>query len=386
MATTVAQLIAEKRVIVCVGAGGVGKTTLSATIGMAAARLGRRTLVLTVDPARRLASAMGLDEFDEHVQRIDMQAFTAVDGQPIAELDASMLDVKRTFDRVIERYARSPESRDAILNHPFYRQASTTLAGTQEYMAMERLSEAVASGHWDLVVLDTPPAAHALDFLDAPDRLVGLFDSRAFQMLLSPGQRLRTGPFRAGSVVLRGLSRFTSVDMFSDLLEFFGHLSETFEGFVAGARRTQALLRSPDTAFVLVSACDATSTEEAKYLRERLAEMEMDAGAWLINRVAAWPTSPASAGPELEAGLEVLLREAGPEAMGGDARHAHPLALRLATAARNLALLATADAVIVGQVTAVAGAVCVLPVPRSVDEPDTLGGLFAMTEVLLGRQ
>ena len=385
MAATLAQLIADKRVIVCVGAGGVGKTTLSATIGVAAARLGRRTLVLTVDPARRLASALGLAQFDENVQQISIADFHAQGCDVLAPLDASMLDVKRTFDRVIARYAKSPATRDAILQHPFYRQASTTLAGTQEYMAMERLSEAVASGQWDLVVLDTPPAAHALDFLDAPDRLVGLFDSRAFQMLLRPGQKLRTGPFKAGGVVLRGLSRFTSVDMFSDLLEFFGHLSETFEGFVDGARRTQALLRSPDTAFVLVSACDATSTDEARYLRDRLADMEMDAGAWIVNRVAPWPMTTADAGPELDAALEALLLEAGPDAMGGDARHGPVLAKRLALAARQLGTLARADAAVVARVTTLAQGACVLAMPRTPDEPDSLAGLFGLTDALLGR-
>jgi anion-transporting ArsA/GET3 family ATPase len=380
---SLAQIIAEKRVIVVVGAGGVGKTTLSAAIGVAAARLGRRTLVLTVDPARRLASALGLASFDENVQRIPVADFAAQHCVVAAPLDAAMLDVKRTFDRVVTRYAKSPESREAILNHPFYRQASTTLAGTQEYMAMERLYESATSGQWDLIVLDTPPSAHALDFLDAPDRLVGLFDSRAFQLLLKPTQKLRTGPFRAGSVVMRGLSRFTSVEMFSELLQFFSHLSDTFEGFVDGARRTQALLRGADTSFVLVSACDATSTEEARYLRKKLDETEMHAATWIVNRVAPFPTSVAHAGPELEAQLEQFLLEQGPEAIGGDARQARRTAKLLAEAARRLGSLAQADARVVETVRGLANNLQVLPVPRAPDEPDSLVGLHRMTEALL---
>ncbi len=383
MSLSLAHIIAEKRVIVVVGAGGVGKTTLSAAIGVAAARLGRRTLVLTVDPARRLASALGIEKFDENVQRIPVADFAAQHCVVAAPLDAAMLDVKRTFDRVVGRYAKTPESRDAILNHPFYRQASTTLAGTQEYMAMERLYESATSGQWDLIVLDTPPSAHALDFLDAPDRLVGLFDSRAFQMLLKPSQKLRTGPFRAGSVVMRGLSRFTSVEMFSELLQFFSHLSDTFEGFVEGARRTQALLRGPETAFVLVSSCDATSTEEARYLWKKLKEQEMYAAAWLVNRVAPFPIAPAQAGPELETQLEALLLQLGPDAIGGDARQAPRTAKLLAEAARRLGTLALADARVVETVRGLARDLQVLPVPRAPDEPDSLVGLFRMTEALL---
>lgn len=383
MALSLADIIAQKRVIVVVGAGGVGKTTLSAAIGVASARLGRRTLVLTVDPARRLASALGLEKFDENVQRIPVADFAAQHCVVAAPLDAAMLDVKRTFDRVVARYAKTPESRDAILNHPFYRQASTTLAGTQEYMAMERLYESATSGQWDLIVLDTPPSAHALDFLDAPDRLVGLFDSRAFQLLLKPSQKLRTGPFRAGSVVMRGLSRFTSVEMFSELLQFFSHLSDTFEGFVAGARRTQALLRGAETAFVLVSSCDATSTEEARYLRKKLQEQEMLAASWVVNRVAPFPTSPAGAGPELETQLEALLLALGPDAIGGDVRQAPRTAKALGEAARRLAVLALADARVVETVRGLARDLQVLPVPRAPDEPDSLAGLYRMTDALL---
>ena len=182
---------------------------------------------------------------------------------------------------------------------------------------------------------------------------------------------------------MRGLSRFTSVEMFSELLQFFSHLSDTFEGFVEGARRTQALLRGAETAFVLVSSCDATSTEEARYLRSKLQESELFAGSWIVNRVAPFPTSPALAGPELEAQLEHLLVDLGPEAIGGDVRQAPRTAKALGEAARRLAALALADARVVETVRGLARDLQVLPVPRAPDEPDSLAGLFRMTETLL---
>lgn len=164
MAQSLAQLIETKRIIVCVGAGGVGKTTISAALGVLAARSGRRALVLTVDPAKRLANTLGLGAFSENVQRIGPEAFAAQGCTVAVSLDAAMLDVKRTFDRVVSRYSKTAQSRDKILAHPFYQQASTALAGSQEYMAMERLYECASTGDYDVIVLDTPPSAHALDF------------------------------------------------------------------------------------------------------------------------------------------------------------------------------------------------------------------------------
>jgi anion-transporting ArsA/GET3 family ATPase len=380
----IAELLAHKKVVVCVGAGGVGKTTASAALGVAAARMGKRTLVLTVDPARRLANALGLQSFDEQVQRIPIEAFAAQGCLVTQPLDAAMLDVKKTFDRVVSRYARTPEGRDRILNHPFYQQASTALAGSQEYMAVERLYESATGGDYDLVVLDTPPSAHALDFLEAPDRLVDLFDSGAFRLLLK--SRLRANPFKGGSMVMRGLSKFTGAEMFGHLLEFFVDLSETFDGFVQRARDAQGLLRGPDTAFVLVAACDDVSTDQALYLGEKLTEQQMLVGAFVVNRVTPFAPGPAHAGAELETDLETLLRDAGWHGTPGDARDPHRTAQAMAQIARQMGQLAQADRAHLQAVrNRLAGRIPVVPVPRSDEEPDTLAGLYRLSLSLAGQ-
>ena len=380
MSHAIAQLIADKNNIVCVGAGGVGKTTASAVLGVAAAQMGRRALVLTVDPARRLAQALGLQALDEHVQRIDVQKFSAQGCAVQVPLDVAMLDVKRTFDRVIGRYAPTPQARDAILEHRFYKQASTALAGTQEYMAMERLYESATGGDYDLVILDTPPSAHALDFLDAPDRLVGLFDSRAFRLLLRPAGTVRHHPFRSGSVVMRGLSRFTGGDMFAHLLEFFGYLSETFDGFVARARQVQTLLRSPQTAFVLVSACDRASTEQALYLGERLGQLKMQVQAMIVNRVAPFAQAPATAGSRLETALAAALDQFSRDG-AGTGRDFAKESMVLSMVARSLAGLACADQQQLEAIIARTGqAWPILAVPRTEQEPDNLAALAALAE------
>lgn len=380
-----AQLIEHQKVLLCVGAGGVGKTTLSAALGVAAAKQGKRALVLTVDPAKRLANALGLQSLGEHVQTISVEAFAAQGCHVQLPLDAAMLDVKHTFDRVVRRYAKSPESARRILEHPFYQQASTALAGSQEYMATERLYECVTSGLYDIVILDTPPAEHALDFLDAPRRLIDLFDSPAFRKLIAPSSRLKVGVFKPSSMVMKGLSRFTSVEMFGNLLEFFGHLAETFDGFVERAREVQALLQGPDSAFVLVSACDEVSTEQARFLLDHLRAQQMYPAAWLVNRVLDLDPALDSAGPELEVQLFEGLRTVGPDAMGGDERDGQATARHLAALVRRLGRLAAHDAALLAAVQRRAGAdLQVVPLPRRQDEPDTLRELEALANLLLG--
>ena len=341
------RLLRKHRVLVCVGAGGVGKTTISAALGVAAARMGRRTLVLTVDPARRLANALGLASFAEDVQTIPAESFAGEnDAAPVA-LDVAMLDVKSTFDRVVERYTSDAQSRDAILHNPFYQQASTALAGSQEYMAMQRLYEVVVDEPYDLIVLDTPPSAHALDFLEAPQRMIDLFGSLAFRKLLSgfkAGGSSRI--FDPRSLLMRGLGRFTSADMFHNLLSFFAALSETFDGFVRGAEDVLALLHSQRTSFIIVSAADEGSTHEGLYLRRRLLKEQMQLGGWVLNRIrrhhdlpgslseAAWHDQVTRAWAELgcHGTAEGAMNAAHAMAIlsGKDAQHAEKLAKELA--------------------------------------------------------
>ena len=371
-------LLSGKRVIACVGAGGVGKTTLSAALGVAAARQGRKTLVLTVDPARRLANALGLASFDEQVQRIPVGHFADQGVSVAVPLDVAMLNVKQTFDRLVTHFAQSDESRERILSHPFYKQASTTLAGTQEYMAMSRLYECVTEHDYDLVVLDTPPSKHALDFIEAPDRLVALLDSPAFRLLLASTGRGAAGArglLRPGSVVVRGLGRFTGTEMFSQLLSFFASLSETFDGFIGRARAVRALLRSDAAACLIVSACDSTTIDEGFYLRERLRHEEMEVAAWLLNRVSASVDLPA--GTDMQA-LTRRLRTALAAANGPD------IAAQVAVVATSLAKRARRDRALMDELAErVADATAVLPVARRAKEPTTLAELSDLADELL---
>ncbi len=286
--TPIAAAMRTRRVLVVVGAGGVGKTTLSAALGLAASTAGKRALVLTVDPARRLANALGLQAFDQHTQVIPCEALRAAGIDAQVGVEVAMLDIQSTFDRVVTRHVNNAAAARAIMDNPFYRTASTALAGSQEYMAIERLAEVVASGDHDLIVLDTPPSAHALDFLEAPQRLIDLFENRAFRALLRPfaGQGTTSGMFARGSLVMRGVGRFTSADSFHDLLGFFGALSGGFDSWVARGREVLALLRSEGTAFLVVSGTDDASRDEAQYLLDRLRQDGLAVEAWLVNRVA----------------------------------------------------------------------------------------------------
>ncbi|MFT5432691.1 MAG: anion-transporting ArsA/GET3 family ATPase, partial [Myxococcota bacterium] len=217
------QLIRTKRVLVCVGPGGVGKTTTSAAIALRASELGRRTLVLTVDPAHRLANSLGLEQFDAQEQEISQELFAAAGLTWNAPLFAMMLDTKRTFDSIVDRYAPNPETRDRILSSPFYEQASTRLSGSQEYMAMEKLFELHEADSYDLIVLDTPPTVHALDFLDAPNRLEEFMNQNT-DSVRSLGARtlskIGLGFLRANSLILRGISKFLGSEVFVEILDF----------------------------------------------------------------------------------------------------------------------------------------------------------------------
>lgn len=370
-------LLRSRRVIVCVGAGGVGKTTISAAMGVAAARMGRNTLVLTVDPARRLANALGLSSFEQHIQTIPAAAFSAQTDPSPHPLDVAMLDVKSTFDRVIERHTSSARSRDAILNNTFYRQASTALAGSQEYMAMQRLYEVVVDEPYDLVILDTPPSAHALDFLDAPRRMIELFGSSAFRRLLRgfSGGGAGSRMFASQSLLMRGLGRFTSADMFHNLLSFFAALSETFDGFVRGAEDVLALLHSERTAFVIVSAPDDGSTHEGLYLRQRLRDEHMQLGAWVLNRTRPESSKPRAVSVDLPQRLGAALADSDLTTTQVD---------QIATAALMMADMAAADAAHKRRLQEkMAGQPQVVTVARAEVEPASLAELSRLARVLV---
>jgi len=286
------EVLRSARVIVCVGSGGVGKTSLSAALGVAATTISRRPLVLTVDPAKRLANALGLRSFHEEEQVVTRRDLANVGADAQVDLRAAMLDTKRTFDRVIERHVGDPERRARILGNVFYRQASTALAGSQEYMAMERLYEVVAERDLETIILDTPPSAHALDFLDAPNRMEELLDSsafRAFMVSTSTMGRLGLSAFKRPGIILRGVGKFTGSELFLGILDFLASFGDAAEGFTRRAQQVRSLLRTPEVAFVIVAGTDPASLDEALHLAERLEAERMRVGAFVINRVIAYP-------------------------------------------------------------------------------------------------
>lgn len=282
------QLLMTKQVIVCVGPGGVGKTTTSAALALRAATLGRKTLVLTVDPAHRLASSLGLGSFDSEEQPIAPELFAAAGLEYNAPLHAMMLDTKRTFDRVVERYARDPAVRDRILKSPFYAQASTRLAGSREYMAMEKLYELYGEKRYDLLILDTPPTVHALDFLEAPERLSDFMSQSTDGILARSTRRLGRlglGFLKANSLILRGVGRFLGTDLFVEILSFLNDWKSMYAGFKDRAGRVKELFRSDDAAFVVLCGAERASIDEGLFFGGLLADERMPLGAFVVNRV-----------------------------------------------------------------------------------------------------
>lgn len=272
--------LADARVVVLAGGGGVGKTTTAAAVGLGLARRGRRVCVLTIDPARRLADALGLEpgSADDPV-RVPVE--DVADG----ELWVVMLDTKATWDGLIRRYAPDAATAERILGNRVYREFSGAVAGSQEYMAVERLHELLESGRWDTVLLDTPPTRNALDFLDAPQRLHGFIDSRALQLLMKPAAG-GLGLLSRGASVFTGLlKRVAGVDLLSDLIEFFTAIGGLGTGFGQRAKAVQALLAEPRTVFLLVAAPHPDSLAEAAAFRRALRGRAIHYGGLIVNRM-----------------------------------------------------------------------------------------------------
>lgn len=274
------------QIIVCCGSGGVGKTTTSAALALRAAEQGRRVCVLTIDPARRLAQAMGLTELDNTPRPV-----ADVDTSAGGSLDAMMLDMKRTFDEVVEAHATA-EKAQQILTNPFYVALSSSFAGTQEYMAMEKLGQLHAAASedpevpdWDLIVVDTPPSRSALDFLDAPERLSSLLDGRFIKLLLAPAK----GPARLLSagfgIVTSTLNKVLGAQVLTDVQTFVAAFDTLFGGFRQRAEATYSLLQADGTAFLVVAAPEPDAMREAAYFVERLAQEEMPLAGLVVNRV-----------------------------------------------------------------------------------------------------
>jgi anion-transporting ArsA/GET3 family ATPase len=323
------QLLDGAAIIVCCGAGGVGKTTTSAALALRAAERGRRVCVLTIDPARRLAQSMGLTELDN-----TPRAVAGVDAEGGGSLDAMMLDMKRTFDDIVLAHA-DPQRAQQILANPFYVSLSSSFAGTQEYMAMEKLGQLKRDGSWDLIVVDTPPSRSALDFLDAPQRLGRFLDGRMIRLLLAPakvGGRGVMKVFTAGfSVFTNVLTRIIGAQALKDLSLFVTSLETMFGGFRERAERTYQLLKEPGTAFVVVAVHERDALREAAYFVERLAAERMPLSLLALNRVHT------SAEPQLSVERSLAAAEAlddnGESPLTASVLRIH--AERLATAARD---------------------------------------------------
>ena len=383
MSDSITRMFQKHRVVVCVGAGGVGKTTISAAVGVAAARDGLRALVLTVDPARRLANALGLSDIGVDIQEIPVELFIDEHHQDAQPLHVAMLDVKSTFDRIVRRHAPDDAAYQAIIDNIFYKQASTALAGSQEYMAMERLFEVVHDHDYDLIVLDTPPSTHALDFLDAPQRMIDLFDSRAFRLLLRSFRRSRQpigGLFRPGSLVMRGLDRFTGIEMFHGLLNFFQAMSSTFDGFVARAGEVLQLISSDQTTFIIVSGCDNGSINEGLFLHRRLRQQALGIGCWVLNRMRSYTVLPPGCGDDLVAQVEATLSEVDSES---SLKSRHQTAEKIAYVSSMLADLTQHDQRLHSRlIEALPKEELLITVPRTRDEPTDVAGLCQVADLL----
>ncbi|MDP9847398.1 ArsA family ATPase [Streptosporangium lutulentum] len=279
------------RIVVCCGSGGVGKTTTAAALGLRAAERGRSAVVLTVDPARRLAQSMGLTELDNTPKPV-----SGVKGK--GRLHAMMLDMKRTFDEIIEAHA-DPERARQILTNPFYQSLSSSFSGTQEYMAMEKLGQLRRSGDWDLIIVDTPPSRSALDFLDAPERLGRFLDGRLIRVLMAPAKAGGRSAFKllnAGFGFIAGaMTKLLGAQVLKDLQTFVSALDAVFGGFRARADQTYRLLQAPGTAFVVVASPERDAMREASYFVERLAAERMPLAGLVINRMHLSPAGVLSA-------------------------------------------------------------------------------------------
>src|SRR5262245_19862647 len=279
-----ADILEQKKIVICVGSGGVGKTTTAATLGLHAAKSGRSTMVCTIDPARRLANALGLEGLDHTERRVPEEK---LGGR--GELWAMMLDQKRAFDEVVSRYARDPAVRARILSNRIYQAVSSSLTGSLEYAAMAKLHTLDQQGRFDLIILDTPPTANALDFLDAPRKLTDAIDSPAIQWFIKP--YMSAGRFslkligRGGAFVLKRLGRFVGSQFLEDVAQFLAEFNQVLGGFRERAQETFDLLRAPKVAFVLVCSPDPLAVDEAVFFYDRLRGSQMPTGSFIINRV-----------------------------------------------------------------------------------------------------
>jgi anion-transporting ArsA/GET3 family ATPase len=281
----IAEMLDGKRVCVCAGSGGVGKTTTSAAIALGMAATGAKVAVVTIDPANRLANALGLERLENEPRRVAPARLATGELEVSGELWAMMLDPKRTFDELIDRVAQDPERAEEIKANRVYRELSTAVSGSQELTAIAKLYELDQEGEFDMLILDTPPSRNALEFLDAPGRLNAFLEGRALKAFMRPTGLGIRALGRGALPLLGGLKRITGVDLISDLVTFFQLLGDMTNDFSQRAAQVEALLRSPGTAFLLVTSAARESTDEAIWFAERLDADGLPFAGVVVNRV-----------------------------------------------------------------------------------------------------
>lgn len=282
---TLDEVLEGKTICICAGSGGVGKTTTSAAIATGMAAQGLKVCVLTIDPAKRLADSLGLKELGNEARRVKPALFEKQGVEMKGELWAMMLDAKATFDELIARQAPDEDSRDRVLENRIYQQISSALAGSQEYMAMEKLFELHTEGQFDLLVLDTPPSRNALDFLDAPKRLTQFIEGRSLRVFMKPTGLAAKVAGRGASVALSVMKRIVGFDLIADLAEFFNAFSGMIDGFQARAKRVNKLLADPETCFLVVCGPQGEPIDEAVYFHRKLVEAKLPFGGVIVNKV-----------------------------------------------------------------------------------------------------
>jgi anion-transporting ArsA/GET3 family ATPase len=365
----VAELLDGKRVGICAGAGGVGKTTSAAAIAAGMAARGKKVAVLTIDPAKRLADSLGLPELGNEERQVDPTLFADAGVETNGgELWAMMLDAKATFDELVRRHAPDAETRDRILANRIYQQLSAALAGSQEYMAMEKLFELWAEDRYDLLVLDTPPTRNALDFLEAPRRLTQFIEGRALQVFVRPTGLGMKVFGRGTSMMFSVLRRVTGVEVLEDLSEFFQAFSGMVGGFRDRAERVNELLANPETCFLVVCGPQGEPVTEAVYFHRKLVEAKLPFGGVIVNKVHYESELPAYDADDAAA-LAAALRE-------------DDLARRVLENFDGYRALAARDQRNIERLTAEMRARLVIQVPYLDEDVHDLAGLMQVNEYL----